>query len=287
MAEFPQDINQQIIALKQRMEELPTDYTSLSDGHLAQLSAFYVALKTGLGSFPELYEEIQTAGCKPFCGIYAELAHRISDRKNRNKSELLHALYQQSTYVPYHAYGRYGELEWISKTVFDTIDRQIADGAYEIVLLDLIQDICVLLEVFEPTYKTYIEETLAQWETERKKDAWLSLPVSEVSHRIRILTNYNDSLIANVEDPASQSKHLLKTFSSRILGEADVSVLIAYREALRNTYYFGTVSTKYFSDLERKAGSLPEGSLPVNLLQAMLTVDRLERELVDKVSLVG
>lgn len=269
------------------MEKLPTDYTSLSDEHLAQLSAFYVALKAGLGSFPEPYEEIRAAGGKPSCEIYAELAHRISDRGNRNKSELLHALYHQSSYVPYHAYGKYGKLEWISKAIFDTIDKRIASGTYEIAILDLILDTRVLLEEFEPVYQAYIGNAVAQWEVERKKDAWLSLPVSEVAHRIRILTNYNDFLTADVEDPVSRSKHLLKTFSSRILDEADASVLIAYREALRNTYYFGTVSTKYFSELERKAGSMFQGSLPYDLLQAMLTVDRLERELIDKVCLVG
>ena len=108
-----------------------------------------------------------------------------------------------------------------------------------------------------------------------------------MAHRIRVMTNYNDSLIANVEDAASQSKYLLKTFSSRILVEANTSALISYREALRNTYYSGAVSTKYFSELEHKAESQPEESLSRDLLRAMLIVDRLERELMDKVYLIA
>ena len=266
---------------------MPTDYNLLSDGHLVQLSTFYVSLKTGLGNFPDLYQEIQTAGSKPFCAIYAELVHRILDRENRNKVSLLHALYGQFAYVPYHAYEKYGDFEWISEFIFDTIDNRIASGAYEIAVLDLILDGCVLLEEFEPAYQTYIENALAQWKREMEKDVWLSSPVDEVAHRIRVMTNYNDSLIANVEDAASQSKYLLKTFSSRILVEANTSALISYREALRNTYYSGAVSTKYFSELEHKAESQPEESLSRDLLRAMLIVDRLERELMDKVYLIA
>lgn len=283
MAEFTQDINQQIVALSHRVEALPTDYASLPDGHLVQLSAFYVTLKTGLGSFPEVYQGIQAAGIKPFCAINAELARRILDGGDRNKDKaaLVHALYVQSAYAPYHAYGKYGDLGWISRLIFDTIDNRMADGTYETAVLDLILDACALVEELEPAYQAYIGNALAQWEAERKEDSWLSLPAGEVAHRVRIQTNYNDSLIADVEDPASQSKRLLETFSSRILGEADVPALIAYREALRNTYYLGTVPTKYFSELERKAQNLSKGSFSLSLLQAMLMVDRLERELAD------
>lgn len=266
---------------------MPTDYATLSDRHLAQLSAFYVSLKTGLGSFPELYQEVQTVGSKPFCAIYTEMVHRVLDKENRHKALLLHALYGQFAYVPYHAYGKYGSLEWISGVLFDMIDNRIADGVYETVVLDLVLDAYALLEEFEPAYQTYIESALAQWETERKKGDWLSLPVSEVAHRIRIMTNYNDSLMATVDESVLQSGHLLKAFSSRILNEADASALIAYRETLRNTYYFGTVSTEYFSELEHRACSQAEDSLSRDLLQTMLTVDRLERELMDKVCLIA
>lgn len=283
MIRFPQDINQQISGLKCRIKAFPTDYALLSDEYLIQLSAFYVSLKTGLGSFPELYQEIQTTGDKPFCAIYAELVRRILDRENRDRTTLVHALYGQFAYAPYHAYGKYGDLEWVSNLIFDTIDNRIADGAYGISVLDLILDACALLEEFEPAYQACIERALAQWDMERKKDAWLSLPVAEVAHRLRIMTNYNDSLIANLEASVSQSKQLLKTFSSRILDEADASTLIVYREALRNTYYFGAVSTKYFSELEHRSDNQAENTLSRDLLQAMLMVDRLERELMDKV----
>lgn len=287
MVEFLQDINRQIAALTRKIKALPTDYASLSNEHLVQLSAFYVSLKTGLGSFPELYQKIQISGAKPFCAIYAELVHRILDGGNRDKAMLLHALYGQFAYAPCHGYGKYGDLEWISGHIFDTIDNRIAGGTYETAVLDLILDVCVLFEELEPAYKTYIEKALKQWKTETEKDAWLSLPSEEVVHRICIMTNYNDSLIADVSDPASLSKALLGAFSSRIMAEADASVLIAYREALRNIYYSGAVSTKYFSELEQKAGSLTDHTLSRDLLQAMLTVDKLERELMDKVYLIA
>ena len=48
MVEFLQDINRQIAALTRKIKALPTDYASLSNEHLVQLSAFYVSLKTGL-----------------------------------------------------------------------------------------------------------------------------------------------------------------------------------------------------------------------------------------------
>lgn len=287
MVEYPYDINQPVFNLSHRIKLLPTDYASLPDKHLVQLSAFYVTLKTGLGNFPEIYQEIQAAGTKPFYAIYAELVHRILNRKSRNKAALLHALYQQFAYIPYHACGKYGDLEWTSKFIFDTIDNRIASGVYETAILDLILDACILLEEFEPAYQTYIENALAQWKTEMREDAWLSLPISEVVHRIRIMTNYNDSLIANVEDPVLQSEHLLEAFSSRILNEAGTSVLIAYREALRNTYYIDTVPTKYFSDLERKVETQAKGTFSCDLLQTILMVDRLERELVNRTCLMA
>lgn len=287
MLKFTQDINRKIADLSHRIEILPTDYASLSDGHLMQLSAFYVSLKTGLGSFSEVYQEIQTTGVKPFHMIYSELVRRILDNNNQHKAALVHALYGQFAYTYYHAYGKYGDLEWISNLIFDTIDTRIASSMHEIAVLDLILDACGLLEDFEPAYQAYIENALAQWEMEMEKDAWLSLPINEVVHRIRIMTNYNDSLIANVTTPAFQSEHLLETFSSRIIAEADASVLISYREALRNTYYFGTVPTKYFFELGHQAEKRPNDSLSCDLLQAMLTVDWLERELVEQVHLVG
>lgn len=263
---------------------LPTDYAALSDVHLMQMSSFYVCLKTGLESFPDLYKEVQTAGMKPFCAIYAELVRRILEKRDKevdkHKSALIHTLYWQSAYTPYHAYGKYGEVEWISKILFDRIERRrsAADSLHDYSTLDLILDTCCLLDECEPEDRVYMETALAQWKEERGKDNWLSLPADEVAHRILIQTIYNDLPETNVTELFPQLEYLLETFSSRILNEADASALIVYREALRNTYYFDTVSTEYFSRLEQRTESLPEKSLSRDLLQTMLLVDRTERE---------
>lgn len=273
--------------LRRRVEALPADYASFSDEHLAQLSAFYVALRTGLGSFPELCMEVQAAGVRSLRALYAEWVRRVLDKETKHPAVLAHALYTQSVYAPYHAYGKYGDLEWVSNLVFHTIDNRIAEGEADTALLDLILDACALLEEPEPAYQTCLENTLARWEAEREKDRWGSLPVGEVAHRVRVLTNYHDSLMADVADPTSSSERLLEAFSSRILNEADASVLMAYREALRNTYYFDTVPTNYFSELENKAENLSNNSLSDELLQVLLMVDRLEWELVGEVCPVG
>lgn len=280
----PSAVQRQILDLCNRISGLPTQYASLPDEQLVHLSTFFVVLEEGLCDFTDIYEEVQVVLARsakhPYDAVFAELLRRIlADSNPGNKALLLHALYRQSVCVPREGYGEYGEEEWICRTVSGVIDgRKTADGyLYDYAALDLVLDTFHLLGGFEPEDKSWLESVLSRWE----KEEWHLLPVYDLAQRLRIATASNELSSADLTAPVPASVQLLESFTPCILDGADASGLIAYREALRNTYCFGAVLTEHFSALEQKAVNMPDGGIPLELLQGMLLVERMERGQAD------
>lgn len=271
-----------------RIKTLPADYASLSDTELAQMSAFFVALQVGLGNFinpyKEVKKEIDGMDRNPFSSIYAELVHRIlgeAGRKSENRPALAHALYLQAICTPNESYGKFGDEGWVYDTLFEVIDNYIPKtGKYsDYALLELAIDTFHILGSFEPKEEGLMETVLTEWNAEKEANGWRSLTANDVAQRLGIITAHNDLSNTDLVNPVAQSVNVLDEYSPVILNGADASGLFAYRTALRNTYCYDSVSTKFFVRLEQKVIGMKEKSLSRELLQAILLVDRLEWEL--------
>lgn len=284
----PATTHSQIAELCQRIKALPMSYASLSDMGLVQMSAFFVTLKEGLCNFTDLYEvirrELDGMEQEPFVAIYAEFVHRITGAtsEKRCNPSLIHALYQQAICAPQYSYGEYGEEDWVYDIVFNAIENiKLSEyKQYDYAAFDLLIDTCHIFGTFEPEDKAIIDTAMAKWNEELDKDGWVSLPVNEVAQRLRLMTAYYDLSHTDLMNPVAQSVRLLEAFSDRIVKEGDADTLIIYREALRNVYCYQTVRTEYFTRLEQVAKTLPAG-FSSDILQGMLRIDRLERELAD------
>lgn len=281
-------VRQQTHGLCEHISGLSDAYVSLSDERLALLSAIYVALQEGLGCYPELSQEIRLSFSdktdEPFASIYAELVQRVTgttDGKCGNPA-LVHALYQQAICAPKDSYGKYGEEDWVYDTVFNAIDsrKQSHKECYDDAALNLLIDTFHILGAFKPEDKEFIGTVMTKWNEELDKDGWVSLPISDVVQRLRLMTAYYDLSHTDLMNPAAQSVYLLETFSDRIVKEGKADDLITYREALRNVFCYQTVHTEYFNRLEQAAKALPTG-FASDILQGLLRIDRLEREIAD------